>query len=281
MNTKFNYEYFHSLIKSGEIDAAFDYRASFTPEYIYKFYPLADNPVDEQQKQLNQKRLYSLENEMIWFASPEKQNDPYEFKGIYWDDNKLLQIGIPQQSIEYTKELLFKRILLAAFTSNVSDNLSMWAHYANNHHGYCVKYKVGNKRTIRNVIYSSNRTSMTNTFINFLQQGFRGFKLGDVKLIEESQKLSAILQDKFFYKHTSWEYENEFRALYPFDGTETGLNVSIAEISLSVEEIYSGINCSEENKKELSRIASKLKVPYKECSMSDVDFTVFRNSKKV
>ena len=37
----------------------------------------------------------------------------------------------------------------------------------------------------------------------------------------------------------------------------------------------------EENKKELSRIASKLKVPYKECSMSDVDFTVFRNSKKV
>ena len=118
-------------------------------------------------------------------------------------------------------------------------------------------------------------------FINFLQQGFRGFKLGDVKLIEESQKHSAILQDKFFYKHTSWEYENEFRALYPFEGTETGLNVSIAELSLSVEEIYSGINCSEENKKELSRIASKLKVPYKECSMSDVDFTVFRNSKKV
>ena len=280
MNTKFNYEYFYSLIKSGEIDAAFDYRASFTPEYIYKFYPLTDDPVNEEQKQLNQKRLYSLENNMIWFTSPEKQNDPYEFKGIYWDDNKLLQVGVPQQSIEYTKELLFKRILLAAFTSNMNDNLSMWAHYANNHQGYCVKYKVGNKRTIRNVIYSSSRTSMTNTFMNFLQQGLRGVKLGDVKLFEESQKHSAILQDKFFYKHASWEYENEFRALYPFDGTETGLNVSIDELSLSVEEIYSGINCSKENKKELSQIASKLKVSYKECSMSDVDFTVFRDSQK-
>ncbi len=278
MNVKFDYGYFHSLIKEGKIDAAFDYRASFTPEYIYKFYPLADDPVDEQQKQLNQKRLYGLENDMIWFASPEKQNDPYEFKGIYWNDDKLLQVGVPQESIEHTKELLFGHILLAAFTSNMGDNLSMWAHYANNHHGYCVKYKVGNKRTIRNVIYSSSRTSMTNTFINFLQQGLHGFNLGDRKLIEQAQKHSAILQDKFFYKHTSWEYENEFRALYPFDGTETGMNVSVDELWLRVEEIYSGINCSKENKKELSRIASKLKVPYKECSMSDVDFTVFRNS---
>lgn len=56
------------------------------------------------------------------------------------------------------------------------------------------------------------------------------------------------------------------------------MNVSVDELWLRVEEIYSGINCSKENKKELSRIASKLKVPYKECSMSDVDFTVFRNS---
>ena len=121
---------------------------------------------------------------------------------------------------------------------------------------------------------------MTNTFINFLQQGLRGFNLGDVKLIEQAQKYSAILQDKFFCKHTSWAYENEFRALYPFDGTETGINVSVDKLSLSVEEIYSGINCSEENKKELSRVASTLNVPYKECSISDVDFTVFKSSKK-
>lgn len=268
---KFDYGQFHNLMTEGKIDEAFDYRASFTPDYLYKFYPLVDNPVDD----FNDKRFYSLANNYIWFATPEMQNDPYEFEGIYWDDNILIEAGVPKQSIEYAKQLFFYQIVLSAFTANMSNNLSMWAHYANNHHGYCVKYKVRNKRVFRNVIYTDHRISMTKTFLNFLHQGLRGLSIGDVSLLEKAKIDSSIFQDKFFCKHTSWEYENEFRALYKSDGEKTGLNVPIDELGLTVVEIYSGINCESKNIKELERIASTLQVSHKECKKHEREFTIF------
>ena len=91
MNARFDYEQFLNLIETGKIDDAFDYRATFTPDYLYKFYSLAtENPNDKK----NQKRFHSLKNNSIWFANPEMQNDPYEFKGIYWEEEKLLAVGI-------------------------------------------------------------------------------------------------------------------------------------------------------------------------------------------
>lgn len=271
MNTEFEYRHFLELIRLGHIESAFDYRANFTPDYLYKFYWLTDNPNDDN----NKKRFYSLKNNYIWFANPGQQNDPYEFHGIYWDEEKLLSLGVRQESIRHAKEILFNQIALSAFTSNMNDNLPMWAHYANNHHGYCVKYKVGNKRTFRNVIYGEQRVSVTNTFAHFINNGIRGIKHNDIDFFKQAEKDSSVLQDKFFYKHISWSYENEYRALYPFDGKTKGLNVPIDELGLIVEEIYSGINCSSENKIELSQIASVLGVPYKECKINNVDFTVF------
>lgn len=214
--------------------------------------------------------------DLVWFSNPEKQNDPYEFNGIYWDEDRLLAAGVQQGSIDNAKELLFHRLCLSAFTSNMSNNLSMWAHYANNHHGYCVKYRVGNKRTFRNVIYGDQRKALTNTFLHFLQQADLGENLGNRDFINEALKDSAILQDKFFYKHISWAYEHEYRALYPFDGTTFGTNVPISELSLTVDTIYSGINCSDGNKEKLAQIASTLGVPCKKCAIHPTDFTVFK-----
>lgn len=263
---EFKYEDFFELINKGQIKEAFSYRASFTPEYLYKFISLKE---DNECKD-NKDRFYSLENNLLWLGVPEKQNDPYEFKGLYWDDKSLKEAGVSQEAIDGADILLHKKIALTAFTANMNDNLSMWAYYANNHQGFCVKYKVGNKYSIRNVIYGEQRKTVTKTFLSLLRNPFR-----DKNFMEEAEKDMAILQDKFFYKHDSWSYEKEYRALYPCDANGIGLNVSISELGLSVAEIYSGINCSEENKRELARIAKKLKVPYKECAISATDFTVF------
>lgn len=203
------------------------------------------------------------------------QNDPYEFKGMYWKTKELLDVGVQQQSIDNAYDLFFCKIALAAFTANMSNNLPMWAHYANNHHGYCVKYKVNNKRIFRNVIYDDNRYPVTNIFLNFLQHGLYLMSDSNSKLLTQVKKDFVILQDKFFLKHTSWAYENEYRALYELNESTMGLNVPISELELSVEEIYSGINCCENNKLILSQIADSLGVPYKECSMSDTIYTVF------
>jgi len=273
MNIKFEYGKFQSLISQGKVDEAFAYRAEFTPDYLYKFVSLVDDPADKG----NKNKFYSLENNSLWFATPAKQNDPYEFRGVYWEDEELLKQGVLQQSIDQAKELLFNRITLTAFTANMIDNLPMWAHYANNHHGFCIKYRVGAKHSVRNVIYDKRRVSVTKTFLNFLYQAHRGTTENSVELLKQAEMNVAILQDKFFYKHTSWEYECEYRALYPVGEKIDGLNVPINDLGLSVEAIYSGINCSEENKNELSRIASVLGVPHKECVVSSTDFTVFQD----
>lgn len=270
MKAKFDYQYFLDMVSAGRIEDAFNYRSTFTPDYLYKFFPL----VDDSNDKMNQLRFYSLTNNYLWFATPEVQNDPYEFMGLYWDEDELLKMGVQQHSIDDTNILLLKQIALTAFTSNMDNNLPMWAHYANNHHGYCVKYKVRNKRVIRNVIYDTQRISMTKTFLNLIHMINKGMKMQDNRFIDEAKINSAILQDKFFYKHISWAYENEFRALWPFEGHKTGFNIPIDELSLTVEEIYGGINCSDSNKKELSKIATMLNVPFKECTMSNTEFTV-------
>lgn len=265
----FLYSKYIDLIDSGKIQEAITYRANFTPDYLYKFFWLSseiDNPESN-------KRLNSLRNKQLWFATPILQNDPYEFKGIYFNKRRLQEIGIPLQSITDTETLFFKKTALTSFTANMSDNLPMWAHYANNHYGFCVKYKVGKKHAIRNIIYEKQRIPIANTFYSFIMNSINGIKNSDCFL--EAEIISTILQDIFFTKHISWDYEQEYRALYPLDEEIRGCNVSIEEIGLSIVEIYSGIKCIDENKKILQEIASELQVPFKECKTSEFSFAVF------
>ena len=108
MKPKFDYKQFLDMVSAGRIEDAFNYRATFTPDYLYKFFPL----VDDSKNEKNQLRFYSLANNYLWFATPEVQNDPYEFMGLYWDEDQLLKMGVQQRSIDDTKTLLLKQIAL-------------------------------------------------------------------------------------------------------------------------------------------------------------------------
>lgn len=265
-----NNKYFEFL-HNGLINEAIMYRASCVPDYLYKFFWLSENPEDDG----NKKRLQTLEDNQLWFAAATAQNDPYEFRGIYLDEEKLLELGVTPESISNAAELLLKGVLLTSFTANMSDNLPMWAHYANNHRGFCVKYMVGKKQAIRNVTYEDKRISIANIFCNFLQAAHQSATVFDQHAYLQAQIYATIMQEMFFLEHRSWEYEHEYRGLYPVEIENTGMNVSLADLGLSVLEIYCGINCCEHNKKRLSDIATKLGVPCKECRISSHNFTVF------
>ena len=268
----YTYREYMKLIEIGKIEEAIDYRAEYTPDYLYKFFWLSNDPKDTAE---NEKRFYSLENNKLWFASAASQNDPYEFKGIYLDNEKLLNLGVTQNSIDKSSELLLKRAILTAFTANMSDNLPMWAHYSNNHRGFCVKYKVGRKQAIRNVTYEERRISIANIFTNFLNAAHQCTTFGEADYYLKTRIYSTIMQEIFFYKHSSWAYEHEYRAIFPVDHETAGMNVDIGELGLSASEIYCGINCNTKNKKRLVEIATKIGVPIKECKTSPVAFTIF------
>ena len=94
--------------------------------------------------------------------------DPYEFFGMYIRKEELLEKGMSIQDIDSIISLM-QSVFVASFSGNLANNLPMWAHYANNHKGLCLKYKVNNKMTIRNVIYESKPIDITKIFIKFIE----------------------------------------------------------------------------------------------------------------
>ena len=270
---EYSSEKYFRLLEEGKFEEAIAYRAEQIPDYLYKFMPLFNDIKDDEE---NKKRLESLENNQIWFASAAKQNDPYEFNGIYLDKEKLLALGMPNDLIDKASDLLLRSTILTAFTANMHDNLPMWAHYSNNHCGFCVKYKVENKQSIRNVTYEERRIPIASIFVNFVNAAHQYEATGDMEYLQKVQFYSTIMQEKFFCKHSSWAYEHEYRAILPLENEIDGMNVDISVIGLCVSEIYCGINCNEKNKSELARISAKIGVPIHECKPSNTAFTVFQ-----
>ena len=272
----FSFDEWFRLLSTKNDVAAEKYRASFMPDYVYKFVSLFEKKTDDDIKK-NKKRFNSLAENKVWYSLPEKLNDPYEMKGFYFDRDKLIENGYPKEAIDILTDLLMKTPVVS-FTSNIENNLPMWAHYSNNHKGFAIKYKVNNKYSIRKVIYLEEIFDATKLFTHFL--GYSG-------VIEKSQKnedlkcilyLSSVLQMIFFSKHISWQYENEYRSLYLDEFIDplvsAGLNVNAADVNLEPIAVYAGIKCSEEHKKRLQQISNTLGIEFYCCKQSDRYFTV-------
>lgn len=259
-----------NLLEKRHADEALKYRASFVPDYLYKFFWLSDDPDEEGNKM----RLYTLSSNQLWFAGASAQNDPYEFQGMYIDEDELISYGFSTTAAESVKDKLLNSQLIAAFTGNMSDNLPMWAHYANNHHGFAVKYKVHRKEAFRNVTYEKDRIPISKIICTFFNASVKFEKEPSPNNQKELELYSTIMQEAFFLKHSSWGYEKEFRSLYPAKPGKKGMNVPLSEIGLTTEEIYCGKNCSQANKDTLFKIAEGLNVPCKVCRISDAAFTI-------
>lgn len=124
-------------------------------------------------------------------------------------------------------------------------NPLMWAHYADNHSGICIKY--GFSKSITQL--SGNNSSV----VSF----FQDVKYSEEDLSQYSQKNSISLKDSFFLKGKPWEYENELRFLY-FDIKGEGEHKQI-EIKNCIEAVYFGVRCSEKDQETIKRILKNKK----------------------
>ena len=264
------------LLEQRQIEAALEYRASFTPDCLYKFFWLNEIRDEDSEQQLvkaNNQRFTTLERNQLWFALPEYQNDPYEFVGMYLDKDKLISYGFQREEIESIEQMI-RNIPICCFVANSSSNLPMWAHYANNHRGYCVKYKVNNKNAVRSIMYEPNRIPVATIFANFITAA-KNLDKG-IDSIRDVQFYLTLLQEIMFIKHSSWSSEKEYRIVYPTDKpVEKGLYVDVSSVGLEVKEIICGFKCASNHIVKLDRIASALKVPCRKCTLSETEFTVF------
>lgn len=264
------------LLEQRQIEAALEYRASFTPDYLYKFFWLDEIRDEDSEQKLvesNNKKFTTLENNQLWFALPEYQNDPYEFAGMYLDKDKLISYGFKREDIEGIEQMI-RNIPMCCFVANSSANLPMWAHYANNHRGYCVKYKANNKDAVRRIMYEPNRIPVATIFAEFITAA-KKYDEG-IGPAQDVQFFATVLQEMMFIKHSSWMAEKEYRIVHPTDKRiEKGTYVGVAEVGLEVSEIICGYKCASDHIERLNQIASSLNVPCRKCTLSETEFTVY------
>lgn len=201
--------------------------------------------------------LDSLRNETLSMSPPTSFNDPFdcpilELLSLYGDDISKLVREIYTECLKVTcfvnnvkLEPKFDdthgRCWIPKHNDDPAEYLNelMWAHYANNHQGICVKYHFRNDIT---------------KFVDKSKGQIAYFR--DIEYTSDMdtyRKNGAInLKDAFFAKGKAWEYENELRLL-AFDPNGDGRYGNI-DAKNSVAAIYFGLKCPQEKKDEIMEI---------------------------
>ena len=90
----------------------------------------------------------------------------------------------------------------------------------------------------------------------------------------EFQKCLALIQEMYTIKHTSWNYENEFRLFCDALQGEQGRNISAASMGLTPTDVYCGVNCSEKHIEKIQSISEKTGLHFHRCKLSQTDYLI-------
>ena len=104
------------------------------PDTLFKYYSLTDDD------KLNLEKMKTLEQKQIFMSDVKHLNDPFDNKAYFYNSEAL-------KKYERLKKCGGKLIddfssfnKVTSLTSNNVNSMPMWAHYANNHKGFCVSY---------------------------------------------------------------------------------------------------------------------------------------------
>ena len=249
----------HEIALARAFDTIYQIIRLHIPNTLFKYYSLTDN------NELNEKKIETLANNLIYMSCIKDFNDPFDGKAFFYNPKSL-------NSIKRLRKCKGKIIddftdfnRGTSFTANDMNCMPMWAHYSNNHHGFCVAYDMKDPRNkvlsscTFPVQYTNERldiTSYMKTYVEMIdaqinresKMGIKQHIIKDLSLIYLSTYLCNI-------KHSTWSYEKEFRCT--MGAKAKGMPYTEAYPNA----IYVGINCSKENQKKLVNIAKKIEVP--------------------
>ncbi|MDE6950497.1 MAG: DUF2971 domain-containing protein, partial [Lachnospiraceae bacterium] len=236
------------LLFEGKMDEAKNVRLSTIPDKLIKFIWLDGSKTDD-------KKFLSLERNEIWFAQKDFLNDPYEYKGMLLDRQKMSEAGYPADIIDYYQTIFdFSDYGITCLSSNNIDYLPMWAYYTNNHKGFCVEYEVIKKDCIHEVLYEPERIKVASLILQSREAIKKAINLGQR---EQADFYLTLFLQNLFIKAKSWEHEKEYRIVYPLNNN-VGMNVPVNKLGMRTSRIVAGINCSENDVIRLNEISNEL-----------------------
>ncbi|MCB2343300.1 DUF2971 domain-containing protein [Clostridium estertheticum] len=239
------------------------------PDVLFKYISLTDDIA------LNESKLDTLEKQEIYMSDVKNLNDPFDSKAYFYRPDELKKY---ERLKEYDGKLIDDFTLfvkIASLTANSVSNMPMWAHYSNNHKGFCLSYDLKDKRNVQlssctfPVQYTDKRIDITDLMDNQASKMF----LEIDKQIAEGKKeiklddLSLGFMESLFcnIKHETWSYEKEYRC------TVGAIAKGMPFFSASPKSIYIGMNCSQIYVDKLIKIANKLQIPVFRMGFNEYD----------
>lgn len=246
----------------------------YIPDTLYKFYGLSDD------ENLNTKKLSTLQNKQIFMSDIKDFNDPFDGKAFYYNSDALRNVECLKSHNGKFIDDFTTFIKATSLTENDPNSMPMWAHYANNHQGFCVSYDM--KESANNALsactfpvqYTNQRlditsfmkkyaTSISNEIDNQISSSSKQIYISDLSLIYIAQFLYNI-------KHTTWQYEKEFRC------TTGAIAKGMPYIEAIPKAIYIGMKCCPKNRLQLLSIANTLSIPIYQMKFNEFssDYTI-------
>lgn len=239
----------------------------YIPNTLFKYYSLTENNA------LNNKKFETLENRKIYLSDIGSFNDPFDSKAFYYDPKQLSTIERLKHVDGKLIDDFTTFIRSTSLSANGVQSMPMWAHYSNNHAGFCIAYdmKINPDLDMHTfpIQYTDERLDITSMMYSIAEKICKDIEhnmelnikktlLSDYRIVYTSVLLNNV-------KHSSWKYENEFRCTIPSNPKGSPY------IKANPKEIYIGISCNDDNAKRLLTIGKHLNVPvyrmiFEECN---------------
>lgn len=251
------------ITESHNKDEVFDILYKITrlhiPNILYKYFSLTKN------NNLNESKLDTLEKQKVYLADSKDFNDPFDNKAFFYKNDDLKQY---KELIPHNGRILddiFYSSRTTSFTKVGINSMPMWAHYSNNHHGFCVSYDMKNPKNIQlsgctfPIQYLDERIDITDIMVKqigmILKEKEKQIKEGKKRIVINDLTLAYIIPLIKNIKHNMWSYEQEFRC------TAMSSDIGMPFMSASPSAIYIGLKCSRIFIDKLLSIAKKINIP--------------------
>lgn len=196
--------------------------------------------------------LEDLINETITVVRPSKMNDPFDSIADLWRKTECLKKitggkgheDLFNRSMNYFRIRSFQADRKSYSANNdILQSVKMWSHYADNHQGFCIKYRL--KKKFFRDINEKDSIVLRIAPVEYEEQS----------VIDKSMKtLNAF--DAYFVKNKEWEEECEVRLLSYNPHTEEDHYAVPMDDDAKIEEVIFGYLCTDDCKKTIYNLLS-------------------------
>lgn len=228
--------YYKSFLKTEIENSSYVYLYSFRSFNVYSLSDLINNEIT---------------------VSPSKNmNDPFDSIINLWGSEGQLKESCKKVKHIKSFSKSFDYFRIRSFcngdTEKALDELLMWSHYADEHRGYCIKYKLS-----KHFIKQDENDRFEHMFLKPI------IYRKDEDKVDISEMTTINTDLAFATKHSSWKYENEVRLIVYNPNKEDAFYGIPLDKDSCIEAIYFGCRCEPKTINTIKNLFSKTDTPPK------------------